>query len=160
MQGLLLSALILLIPLLLVLFLRTNAAILFFVVTGASTLQSYLDKDVSGFATALMPGRNAHVVPLLLFVLPFTVAAIAFRHTVHSRMLFFHIILGALVGLSAAFISTQFLPVGIVENIQSSQYYSVLQPYSSLVIAIAFLLSVVILWLSHPKQVHEGHGKH
>ena len=111
MQGLLLSLFILLVPLLLVIMLHTNAAVLFFVVCGASTLQSYLDKDVSGFAAALIPGRNTHVVPLLLFALPFTVAAITFRRTVAPKMLFFHIVLSVLVGLSAAFISTQFLPL-------------------------------------------------
>ena len=91
MQGLLLSLFILLVPLLLVILLRTNAAILFFVVCGASTLQNYLDKDVSGFANALVPGKNTHVVPLLLLVLPFMVAAFAFRRTIAPKMLFFHI---------------------------------------------------------------------
>ena len=159
MLQLALTLAVVLIPFLLVLFLRTNAAILFFVLCGASTLQTYLDKDVSSFASSLMPGKNAQIVTIALFVLPFIVAAIAFRHTVTKSHLLMHLVLGLLVGGSLVFVGPQFLSPGVAGTIHASEPYHVLQPYSSIVIASAFLMSVVFLWISHPKH-HDGKKHH
>ena len=159
MQSILLTLFVILIPFLLVLLLRTNAAILFFVLTGAATLQTYLDKDVTSFAGSLLPGKNVQTISLGLFVIPFIVAAIAFRGTVTKKSMFFHLLLSLSVGLSLVFIVPQFLPQGVVDTIHSSVPYSVLQPYASIVIAGSFLASVAVLWFSHPKQgSHKKHG--
>ena len=155
MVQIVLTVLIILIPFLLVLFLRTNAAILFFVLCGASTLQAYLDKDVSGFMTALLPGKNTEVVSLVLFVLPFLVAAFAFRQSVMKSQLLFHLVLALLVGCSLVFVGPQFMPDSVVETIRESSPYEALQPFSSLVIASAFLMSTVFLWLAHPHAHHD-----
>jgi len=158
MQGSLLALLFLLTPLLLVLFLRTNAAILFFVLCGASTLQTYLDKDVVSFAGSLFGGSNTRAVSLLLLIVPFIVAAITFRRTVTKGMLFFHLLLSLGVGLSFVFIVPQFLPPTALSAIQESDSFVVLAPYTSIVIALSFLSSVILLWMSHPK--HDHHKKH
>ncbi len=158
MQGTLLALLFLLTPLLLVLFLRTNAAILFFVLCGASTLQTYLDKDVASFAGSLFGGTNTRAVSLLLLIVPFIVAAISFRRTVTKRMIFFHLLLSLGVGLSLVFIVPQFLPPTALAAIQESDAFVLLAPYTSIVIAASFLASVVLLWTSHPK--HDHHKKH
>lgn len=155
MLQLILTLAIVLIPFILVFFLRTNAAILFFVLCGASTLQTYLDKDVSSFANSLLPGKNVQMIALALFVLPFIVAAIAFRKSISAAQLPFHLFLALLVGGCLIFIGPQFLPGSVVSTIRSSDPYQVLQPFSSLVIASAFLMSTVFLWLSHPKD-HQG----
>ncbi len=161
MLPLIITLAVVLVPFLLVFFLRTNAAILFFVLCGASTLQTYLDKDVSSFAAALLPGRNTQVVAIALFVLPFIVAAIAFRKSLSGAQLIFHLILALLVGGSLVFIGPQFLPQGVVGTIHHSDLYRVLQPFTSLVIASAFLMSTVFLWLTHPRhqkgKKHHGH---
>lgn len=156
MLQLALTLLIIVLPFLLVLFLRTNAAILFFVLCGATTLQAYLDKDVSSFASSFLPGKNVQIISMALFVLPFIVAAIAFRHSVTKSHLPMHLILGLLVGGCLVFVGPQFMPDGIVSTIRSSEPYKVLLPYSSLVIASAFLMSTVFLHISHPKH---GEGK-
>lgn len=158
MQGTLLALFFVLLPLLLVLFLRTNAAILFFVLTGAATLQTYLDKDVASFAGSLFGGTNTRAVSLVLLVFPFIVAAIAFRRTVGTKMLLPHLLLSLGVGMCLVFIVPQFMPDSVVTTIRTSDAYDVLQPFTSLVIASSFLASVIILWLSHPK--HEHHKKH
>jgi len=150
---------VILLPFILVLFLRTNAAILFFVLCGASTLQTYFDKDITSFAGSLIPGKNVQVLTVALFVLPFIVAAIAFRHSVTKGQLPVHLILGLFVGGSLVFIGPQFLSPGIAGTIHASEPYRVLEPFSSLVIASGFLLSTVFLWLSHPKS-SEHHKKH
>ena len=153
----LLTLFVVLTPFLLVLFLHTNAALLFFVLTGAATLQTYLDKDVASFAGSLLPGQNTQAISLGLFIIPFAVAAVAFRGTVSKKMLFFHLLLSLSVGLSLVFIVPQFLPGGVVATIRASEPYSVLQPFTSIVIAGSFLASVAVLWFSHPK--HEAHKK-
>jgi len=159
MQSFLLTIFVIIIPFLLVLFLRTNAAILFFVLTGAATLQTYLDKDVSSFAGSILPGSNVQTISLGLFVFPFIVAAIAFRGTVSKKMLVFHLLLSLCVGLSLVFIVPQFLPPGVVDTIHDSGPYKSLQPYTSIVIAASFLASVAVLWFSHPKsKSHKKHG--
>ena len=99
MQGTLIAILFVLIPFLLVFLLRTNAAILFFVLTGAATLQTYLDKDVASFTGALFGGTNTRAVSLTLLAIPFVVAALAFRMTVATKMLLPHLLLALGVGL-------------------------------------------------------------
>ena len=158
MQGSLLALLFILSPLLLVLFLRTNAAVLFFVLTGSVTLQNYLDKDVASFAGSIFGGTNTRAVSLVLLVVPFLVAAIAFRSTVPKRMLFFHLLLSLGVGMSLVYIVPQFLPPTALATIVQSNAFTSLDPYTSLVIAGSFLASVLLLWLSHPK--HDHHKKH
>ena len=141
-------------PLLLVVILRTNAAILFFVLTGASTLHNYLDKDVAGFLGAILPGKNVSWgVSMALFGIPLVVAALAFRNTVHGMMLFIQGVLSMLVGAALLFISPQFMPLSLLLPIQSSSFYQSAQAYSSLVIGLAFFASVVLIWLGHPKQL-------
>lgn len=158
MQGTLLALLFVLVPFLFVLFLRTNAAILFFVLCGASTLQTYLDKDVASFAGSIFGGNNTSMVSLAILIIPFIVAAIAFRHTVSKGILILHLVLSLGVGLSLVYIVPQFLPPTILNTIQTSTAFDTLQPYTSIVIATSFLISVILLWLSHPKQEH--HKKH
>lgn len=159
MQGIILAVLFLLIPFLLVLFLRTNAAILFFVLAGASTLQTYLDKDVASFAGSIFGGGDdTRAVSLVLLALPFVVAAIAFRDTVSKSALFMQLLLSLGVGLCLIFIVPQFLPESIVKTIHESSAYKTLQPYTSIVIAGTFLASIIMLWISRPH--HEHHKKH
>ena len=158
MQGSLLALLFVLTPLFLVIFLRTNAAILFFVLSGAVTLQSYLDKDVASFAGSIFGGTNTRAVSLLILIVPFIVAAIAFRNTVTKRMLFFHGVLSLGVGASLVYIIPQFLPPTTLNTIEASDAFAAAQPYTSLIIAGSFLSSVILLWLSHPK--HDQHKKH
>jgi len=143
----------------LVLFLRTNAAILFFVLCGAATLETYLDKDVSSFAGSMLPGKNVQILTVALLVLPFIVAALAFRHSV-TKGFFLHLFLGLLVGGCLVFVGPQFLSGTTANSIYASEPYRILNPYSSLVIATAFLMSTVFLWRSHPKA-HDGrkHGR-
>ncbi len=157
-----LTILVVLIPFLLVLFLRTNAAILFFVLCGAATLQTYLDKDVSSFTGAIFPGGNNHLLSMFIFIFPFVVAAVAFRHTVSKSHLPFHLLLGLLVGSCLVFVGPQFLTPDMMSTIRSSQPYQSMEAYSSLIIAASLLLSTVFLWVSHPrhhadKKRHHGH---
>lgn len=158
MAEIVLTIAIVLIPFLLVLFMHTNAAILFFILTAAATLQNYLDKDVANFTSTLLPGKNIQTLALVLFVFPFFVGAIAFRNTVSNKKLALHLLLALFVGACLIFIGPQFLPASVVKTIQSSDPYKLLSPYSSLVIAATFLLSIVSLWFSHPKEFHPKHG--
>ncbi len=158
MQGSILALIFILSPLLLVFFLRTNAAVLFFVLTGAVTLQSYLDKDVASFAGSIFGGTNTRAVSLVLLIVPFVVAALAFRKTVPKKMMFFHILLSFGVGMSLVYIVPQFLPPSALSTIVQSKAFVSLEPYTTLVIAGSFLASVILLWLSHPK--HDHHKKH
>jgi hypothetical protein len=108
-----------------------------------------------------MPGKNLQFITIALLVLPFFAAAFAFRRTVHKGHLFFHLFLALLVGASTVFIGPQFLSESVVQTIRGSEPYHALQPYTSLIIASAFLISTVFLWLSHPKEhkpkKHHGH---
>ncbi len=157
MRELILTLIFILLPFILVILLRTNAAILFFVITGASTLQTYLDKDVTSFASSFLPGKNVQTISMVLFIVPFFVAAIAFRRTVSKNMLILHLLLALTVGISLVFISPQFLPAAVVTTIRASKLFTLFEPYTSIVIAASFLASVVVLWFSHPK--HESAKK-
>ena len=158
MQGTLLTILLLILPILGVVLLRTNAAMMFFVLTGSVTLQSYLDQNVASFASSLFGAGSTNSVSLVIIFLPLLVAVAAFRSTVAKKMLIPHVLLAVGVGMSIAFLVPQFFSESLANSVRSSAIYDALQPYTSIVIAGSFLASVVILWLNHPK--HEHHKKH
>jgi hypothetical protein len=161
MQGTLFAAVFLLLPVLLVVFLRTNAAILFFVLAGATTLQTYLDKDVASFAGSLFGGSSTQMVSFVLLVVPFIVAALAFRHTIAKRMLVFHVLLALVIGVCLVTIVPQFLPESLKSSVLTSAVYAQTQPFTSVAIAASFMASVVAIWINRPKhQEHGGHKKH
>lgn len=153
-----LTLLLITLPVLFVTLLRTNAAVMFFVLTGAVTLQSYLDQNVASFAGSVFGSGGTKNVSLVIVLIPVIVSAIAFRSTVPKKMIVPHLLLAAGVGMSIAFLLPQFLPDSLAVNTRSSNVYRSLQPYTSVVIAGSFLASVIVLWLSHPK--HEHHKKH
>lgn len=160
MQGDIIAAALLIIPLLLVLFLRTNAALMFFVLAGAITLQNYLDKDVESFTSSLLNARNSSLVALLLIVIPFLVAAFAFRHTVPKKALFIHILLAIGVGGALLIVLPAYISPGVAGAVQYGAIGEAVLPYTSVILAASFLASVVVLWFSHPREHHGHHGKH
>ena len=159
MQGDIIAAVLLAIPLLLVIFLRTNAALMFFVLAGAVTMQNYLDKDVQSFASSLLNAKNSSLVALLLIVLPFLVAAIAFRHTVAKKSLLIHILLSLGVGGALLVVLPAYISTDVVRAVEQSVIGEAVLPYASLILSATFLASVVVLWFSHPRH-NAHHSKH
>jgi len=159
MQGDIITAILLAIPLLLVIFLRTNAALMFFVLAGAITLQNYLDKDVTSFTSSLLSAKNSSLVTLLLIVIPFLVAAFAFRSTVPKKALFLHILLSLGVGGALIIVLPAYISPGVYGAVQYGVFGTALLPYTSVILAATFLASVVVLWFSHPRHEHHGHSK-
>jgi len=159
MQGNIIAAVLLAIPIILVILLRTNAALMFFVLSGAITLQNYLDKDVESFTSSLLNAKNSSIVALLIIVIPFLVAAYAFRNTVPKKGIFFHLLIAVGVGGTLLII----LPTYITSGVEGAVRYSVIGdaalPYTSIILAATFLASVVMLWFSHPRE-HHGKKSH
>lgn len=158
MQGDTVAAILLVIPLLLVLFLRTNAALMFFVLAGSITLQNYLDKDVESFTSSLLNARNSSLVALLLIIIPFLVAAIAFRNTVPKKALFIHLILAIGVGGTLLIVLPAYISLGVAGAVRYSVIGTNVLPYTSVILAATFLASVVVLWFSHPREHHSKRG--
>ncbi len=158
MQGDIIAAVLLFIPILLVLILRTNAALMFFVLAGSITLQNYLDKDVASFTSTLLNAKNSSLVALLLIVIPFLVAAFAFRHTVAKNALFLHLLLAVGVGGTLLIVLPSYISLGVAGAVAQGVVGTNILPFTSVILSATFLASVVVLWFSHPRSGH--HKKH
>ena len=151
---------ILVIPALFTVFLRTNASLLFFVVAGAFLLKFYLDTDITRIAGSFIPGDGPAFATVGLLVVPFLIVAFAFKGTVRKSSMLFHILTAVLTGGTLVYVSQAFVTPGIAGRMQSYPLWSQIEPFNALVIATAFLFSVLILWLATPKEHSGKHKKH
>jgi multisubunit Na+/H+ antiporter MnhG subunit len=162
MQGTLIAIILLVQPLLLVVLLRTSAAMLFLVFAGSALLQHNLDKDVAGFANSLLGGStsNTQLLSLLLLLVPFFVTAVAFKDSVTKAGTVGHGLLSIGVGLCVLFVVTPYLPANSFAAVNGSPLYIAVLPFTSLAIATALLGSVLVLWFGRKKHEHNKHKKH
>lgn len=157
MHGTIFSVVLLLVPVLLVYFLRTNAAVLFFVFAAAVLLQTNIDKNVESFASAIIGNKNGTLIPLLLIAVPFIVAAVLFSRTVLNKLLVVHLFLSLLIGLSLIVVLPSYVPSSLASSSMSSILYITLQPYTSLLLASALVISLLVTWQGRTKE--HGHKK-
>jgi hypothetical protein len=150
-------ALFIAVPVLLVVVLRTSAAILFFCVASAVLLQRFVDQDAAKAANALLPNTGVDYLALAVLVVPTAIAAFVFRKTVKTHMLFLHILVAVLSGLTLSLVASSFLPSSWLEAFERSDVWREILNYQTIVVGSGFLLSVICLAFTKPRDKRHKH---
>jgi hypothetical protein len=160
MQQVIIIGLVVLLPVALTFLLRTNAAMLFFVISAASLLRIYVDEDVTAVAGSLIPGNGQSLVTSGMLVAPVLIVLFAFKKTVKARHLPLHMLIALATGGALLFVLPSFLSESTAASLKDFGLWQDLQPFAATIIGAGFLLSVLAVWLSTPKHGHAGKHRH
>lgn len=160
---------IVLAPVVLLMVLRINAALVFLSLCLGDVLVQFVAHDAHDFL-ALFSASHAGVtiqgtnnnIKLALLLLPVVLTTIFMIRTVrgHGRLLL-NALPSAGVGLLGALLIVPLLPPGLAHNIVGSTLWSEIQRAQDLIVGASALVCLLVLWQQRPKTGSSGkHGKH
>jgi hypothetical protein len=148
-------------PLILAFVLRVNAGILFLALCAGSVLSEFVASDAIQIVNSIFPKSGditASVVQLVLILLPAALTILFMRRSMTGTKTFINILPAAAAGLLTALLVVPVLPGGVRHNITSSQTWTIMQQFQSLIIGAGAFVSLLVLWSTKPK--HDKDKKH
>jgi len=157
------------VPVLALMVLRINAALVFMALCLGSVLTQYVADDAGWLMTLATPNVpqagsvTESSVKLGLLLLPPLLTAVFMIRTVHGSA---RLILNALpavgVGLLGALLVVPLLPASTAIGIMASPTWQEVVKLQDLIVGSSALLCLLVLWLQRPKSGGESkhHGKH
>lgn len=159
------------VPIVLLLFFRINAAIVFLALCVGSVLDQFVSQDLSVITNAFAahePGMIADTsnIKLALIGIPAVLTMLFMFRTVrkgHSKLLA-NVLPAVGVGCLTASLVVPLLPDGLSAQIMNSSAWSQAQQYQGYIIALSATVCLITVWLQRPKHhvdKHEAkHSKH
>ena len=156
---------IVVLPVIVLMLLRVNAALVFLSLCLGNILVQFVAPDANSFLTlfsAKVPsgidtGHNS--VKIVLLLLPVILTAIFMIRTVSGYgKLALNLLPAAGVGLLGGLLVVPLLPPGLSHNIVNSSLWGQVQRAQDLIVGTSALICLLALWLQRPKT--GGHGKH
>lgn len=150
------------VPILLLIFLRVNAAIVFLSLCLGDVLMQF----VAGDARSIVAGAGSRIhttdstVKLALLVLPAVLTTIFMIRTVKSKRVVFNVLPAIGVGLLLALLAVPLLPSELGVNIVSLGAWHEVQNSQSLIVGLSAAVSLLFLWLQRPKSAVKHDKKH
>jgi hypothetical protein len=161
--------LIVVVPVVLLMLLRVNAALVFMSLCLGSVLVQFVAPDANSFLalfSARVPegiDKGNDTVKLLLLLLPVVLTTIFMIRTVRG---YGRLTLNALpaigVGLLGGLLIVPLLPPGLSHNIIDSALWDQAIRAQDLIVGTSALVCLLVLWMGRPKTGHDKkkHGKH
>lgn len=153
---------LLLIPVVLIVLLRVNAAFIFLSLCLGDVLVQFCGHDAVSIFTGA--SADAHVtastIKLLLLLLPAILTVLFMIQTVRHNQQLFNILPALGVGVLTALFVVPQLPPGLSHAITGSQVWGQIQTYQSGLVAISTLLCLLFLWMLRPKHVGKESKHH
>lgn len=150
------------IPVLLLLWLRTNAAIVFLSLCAGSVLVKFVGDDASLVGAAL--GNNNQIVSqyaqLALLLIPVVLTALILRKSVTGPKGILNVLPAIGVGLVGVLLVVPLLPGGVQSSITATNGWKVLEHNRSIVVGASVFVSLLALWVSHRRGHHDKKKKH
>ncbi len=160
---------IVLAPVVLLMVLRVNAALVFLSLCLGDVLVQFVANDTSEFLTlhaSQVPQQAAsagsETVKIVLLLLPVVLTTIFMIRTIHGTgRLLLNLLPAAGVGLLGGLLVVPLLPAGLSHSIVDSSLWSQVQRAQDLIVGASALVCLLVLWLQRPKAggAHK-HGKH
>lgn len=158
-------AAIVLVPVILLMVLRVNAALVFLSLCLGDVLVQFTANDASSFLTTF---TNSHTVTsvttsnsnvkIALLLFPVVLTTVFMIRTIHgSSRLILNALPSAGVGLLGALLVVPLLPPGAAHNIVGSSLWDQAQNAQVLIVGGSALVCLLVLWLQRPKA---GKRKH
>lgn len=159
---------IILVPLVLLMVLRINAALVFLSLCLGNVLVRFVGPDAQSFLTLFSARTSQEVtasdqtIKLVLLLLPAVLTAVFMIKTVRKGG---KLVLNALPAIGVGFLGgllvVPLLPAGLSHNIINSPFWSQAVRAQSLIVGISGLVCLLVLWLQRPKSGGEDkHSKH
>lgn len=156
-----LFALLIAAPVLVLMLLRVNAALVFLSACLGSVLLQYVGGDASDFFATFMPKVSTADIKLGLVLLPVVLTTVFMIKTVKGGRLFFNLLPAIGSGLLLAFLIVPLLNPAITKNVTSSETWHQVQALQALIVGVSALLCLFFLWLQRPKSSKDDkHPKH
>lgn len=147
------------VPLLLVLLLRVNSAVLFFIVAASVLLQQFLDPDATRLVNSLLPGGGVDYMSLMVLIVPIVVATAMFAGTAKKVMLPLHAVLAIITGLTALLTVDRFLPSSWLMEFSKTAVYDAVHDYQTVIVGLGIVLGLFLLKSGNKSGEHKK-GKH
>ncbi len=162
MTGTILIALLIGAPIILLFWLRSNAAVVFLALCTGSVVAKYVgsssNETLNSLVTKLGP-TSQNYVEIGIILLPAIITALLLRQHVSGAKMLLNIIPAAICGLAVAVLAVPLLPYGAKSLAESEKLWTLLNQYQALIFAGGALLSFLLLWSGHRKG-GKHHGKH
>jgi len=151
---------LMLVPVLLIVLLRVNAAFVFLSLCLGDVLVQFTGNDaVSIFTGASINAQlPASTIKLLLLLLPAVLTVLFMIKTVKSKQKYFNVLPALGTGVLTSLFVVPQLPPGLSHAITHSNIWTQIQTYQSGLVAISTLICLLFLWTQRPK--HEKEDKH
>lgn len=160
---------IVLVPVVLLMVLRVNAALVFLSLCLGDVLVQFVANDTSEFLTLhadQVPQQAANAgsstIKIVLLLLPVVLTTIFMIRTIRGPgRLALNLLPAAGVGLLGGLLVVPLLPAGLSHNILDSSLWSQVQRAQDLIVGASALVCLLVLWLQRPKSGgFRKHGKH
>ncbi len=157
---------IVLAPVVVLLLLRANAALVFLSLCLGDVLVQFTANDASSFLTTFSHSHTVTSittsnsnVKIALLLLPVVLTTFFMIRTVHgSSRLLLNILPAAGVGLLGALLIVPLMPPGAAHSIIDSSLWNQVQKAQVLIVGGSALVCLLVLWMQRPKT--GGHSKH
>jgi hypothetical protein len=147
------------VPVLLLVLLRANAAVVFLSLCAGSLLVRFIGDDANLVGSAV--ANNSHIVSqyseIVLLFLPVLLAIFITRKSVPASKLLFNVIAAVAFALLAVVLTVPLLPAGAQHVVVSTQGWKLLEHNKSLVVGAGVLASLIVLWIVQPRPGKRHH---
>ena len=156
------------VPVVLLMALRINAALVFLSLCLGDVLVQFVAGDANSFTSLFSSSHaiqnvtsNDGVMKIAILLLPVVLTAIFMLKTVKGAKLPLNILPAIGVGLLGALLVVPLLPPATSANIISSPLWTQVSRGQDLIVGVSALFCLLMLWLQRPKHnKEEKHGKH
>ncbi len=156
-------AIITVVPVVLLLLLRVNAAIVFLSLCLGSVLVRFVDNDAQSFVNLFSGSAAArgYGVSIALLLLPAVFTTLVMIGTVRGTFrLMFNTLPALSVGLLVLLLAVPLFSPGLRGAIDNTSVWPHVQQAQVLVVGLGALISLLFLWLQRPKHEYDRHKRH
>jgi hypothetical protein len=163
-------AAIVLVPVVVLMVLRVNAALVFLSLCLGDVLVQFVAPDANDLVSLLSSPRasaavhvtSSNILKLVLLLFPVVLTAIFMIRTIRGNgRLLLNVLPAAGVGMLGALLVVPLLPPGLGHNIVNSSLWHQVSRTQDLIVGASALICLLVLWLQRPKTGGEGkHAKH
>lgn len=150
------------IPVVLILVLRSNGPVIFLSLCVGAVLVRFVGSDAGLLGSAL--GNNAKAASsysqLGLLLVPPVLSLFFLRHSIRGTKIVFNILPAIAVGLVGVLLAVPLLPGGVQHNMTGSNGWSLLVHQQEIVVIASSLVCLIVLWLAPHRDTDKKHHKH
>jgi hypothetical protein len=157
---------IVLVPIVLLMVLRINAALVFLSLCLGDVLVQFVASDANSFTSLFSASpkvqsvaNNGSAIQLGLLLLPVLLTALFMIKTVKGAKLAFNVLPAAGVGFLGALLAVPLLSAGTSANITGSSLWVQVTRAQDLIVGTSALVCLLMIWMMRPKH-SKGEEKH